>query len=284
MPESPSRLKKPSKLREFGQIKLPSHLSPHISSVPPQAAEELFKVHTTASAKLKRKAEDEASAHDSDDAISAPPVKPPVSKRQRVVAAEPKPAAVKPVTRASSRSTATAARAAGPTRSTAATASKAKPLQKAAAKTGSKTNPKSGQAGPQKRAAYDYKGRLEDLEEEKQRREREAEILKEQKALAEKHFEETQKQNEELSKIRMALQNTVQVKEKEKSNIGHELEGLRDELYSTKRKHEDELGSLQQKFKTTVNNLEDQLHSSQRQNERLNSEVDVMTKENSTLK
>ncbi|KAJ3125213.1 kinesin-like nuclear fusion protein [Nowakowskiella sp. JEL0407] len=304
MPQTPTRLKPPSKTHV--DIKLPQHFAHAKPSseasdpvAPPAASnsapKEIFEVHTT---NLKRKADDSESSIPAPSQSSKSKIaslarpadsEAPTNKRQKI-APSAKPAqsvTAKPTTRATTRTTTATSRVGTkvatkePPRTTA-----TRSTRSVTAKT---TTTKANAEDPPKKTKRS--GRLEDLDHEvenlksqKEMAEQQMEEVRLQKELTEKQIEQSQRQNEELEKIRLALQNTVQTKEIEKSSINKEYEALKMELKNTIQKNEDEQRELEKKKNSQINDLKDELHSAQRQNERFKSEIDMLTKENTSLK
>ncbi|TPX40703.1 hypothetical protein SeLEV6574_g06469 [Synchytrium endobioticum] len=141
-----------------------------------------------------------------------------------------------------------------------------------------------GEPKKKKRPAWDLKGRLQDLEDEHVASKQEKEESK--KALAEvtEKLDESNKRMHELVEFRYTLENKVQVKERENSDMAREISDLKYECQSLKIKHEDELSSLRSRHNREMEDLRASLASTQRNLESTQGDLKVSQQENLQLR
>ncbi|TPX32890.1 hypothetical protein SmJEL517_g04096 [Synchytrium microbalum] len=276
-----------------GASALPSQIPtkpPPPTTTTTASPEETFKVHT-ASTSLKRKAPDDVTVSSATSNIAATS-----SSTRNTRARVEIPAPKKPPTPATSgRMTTTTRSGASSSVGKPTAASKAK--RTAAASSSAPREPVNSNASAsadngevsselkkKKRPAWDLKGRLQDLEDQHATTEREKDESKKLLTEMTDKLDQSQTKMQELLEFRFTLENKVQVKERENTDMARDISDLKYENQSLKTKHEDELASMKSRYNREMDDMKASLASSQRNLENTQAELTISKQENLQLR
>ncbi|KAJ3131889.1 Kinesin-like protein kifc1 [Physocladia obscura] len=205
---------------------------------------------------------------------------PPLHLRQTAATS----ARVKAVPKTSTPSTSTTSSATTTSRSSAKPTALKASLSSATSTVGAAESADGGPPPKKKRAAWDVKGRLEDMEEyNKSTIAKLGQSSKLISGLTDK-LNEGQEQINQLVTFKMSLENKFQMKEMENGEMANKLRALQDQLENTKRTHENEVRALQNKFS---NDMDDAIKRESKLKSDLNtttSDYERVCTENNALK